>query len=591
MLGLIETYSLLPYEVVHFAKIVGKNRYMTNLLSEFPHKSGRRGIHGSMPQSGTIVRWMYVGRVSVAISIFLAASFFFQEIEPAVLLSVSALAVASLLVTGVSVWLTEVRQAELGDTFLYLQIVFDLLLVTVVVRVTDGINSDFASLYILVIVVASLLLPIASSLLVTILAGILYFAVIFWFNQPQLSAALGFQLSVFATVALASSWIARRARVAADQKVVLEQEVKRLRLEAGDILSNLRSGIVSVDSEGYLVFANQAAEKLLGFDAAVAIGKESDEVFKGRAPGLGAVIRGTQEVGVGVQRFETEIVVDSGTFPIGVTTTVLDLPEQQGRSVTAIFSDISDQTRLEALKLRNERLEAVAELSASLAHEIKNPLASIRSSVEQLGGSMQAGEDERFLSQLVVRETDRLSGLLTEFLDFSRVRVTKSTRLRLDVLANSVAAMLRAHPDCASGSEIVVEAEEVALDGDEDLLHRVLFNLILNALQAAVDTARIVVEVREANASEVPAGVGIDCPVLLRVSDNGPGVPHELLTKLFEPFVSGRVGGSGLGLAIVQRAVEAHNGVVLVESTPQAGTTFLIFLPCDDRSEVVREST
>lgn len=564
---------------------------MTKMLSGRSFVVQGGGIRGSVPESGAIMRWVYIGRVSVAIGIFLAASFFFQEIEPGVLLAVSALAVVSLLVTGVSVWFTEVRHVALGDTFLYLQMIFDLALVTVVVQVTDGINSDFASLYILVIVVASLLLPIGSSLLITTLAGILYFAVIFWFNQPQLSAALWLQLSVFAVVAVASSWIARRARLEADQRVVLEQEVSRLKLEAGDILSNLRSGIVSVDDEGYLVFANQAAERLLDFDANDAIGKKSDRILQTKAPGLAGVIRSTQEVGLGVERFETTVTVNDGPFPIGVTTTVLTPPGQGGRSVTAIFSDISDQVRLEELKLRNERLEAVAELSASLAHEIKNPLASIRSSVEQLGNSMQAGEDERFLSRLVVRETDRLSALLTEFLDFSCVRVTQRSRLRLDLLAESVATMLKVHPDCGEGSEIVLETTEVSLDGDEDLLHRVVFNLVLNALQAAGDGARVIVEVREAKPSELPAGVGIQRPVLLKVSDNGPGVPRELLPRLFEPFVSGKVAGSGLGLAIVQRAVEAHGGVVLVDSVWGTGTTFMVFLPCEEKSEMLNVST
>src|SRR5438034_8372125 len=110
------------------------------------------------------------------------------------------------------------------------------------------------------------------------------------------------------------------------------------------------------------------------------------------------------------------------TFPIGVTTTTLDLEPDGAPRVTAIFTDISDSKRLEELHLRAERLEAVAELSSSLAHEIKNPLASIRSSVEQLGRAKRADPDEKFLTSLIVRESDRLSRLLSEFLDFSRVR-------------------------------------------------------------------------------------------------------------------------------------------------------------------------
>ena len=127
-----------------------------------------------------------------------------------------------------------------------------------------------------------------------------------------------------------------------------------------------------------------------------------------------------------VTRGEAAITVNGRTFPIGFTTTTMSADGTPGNmSGTVIFQDISDNKRLEELRLRAERLEAVAELSASLAHEIKNPLASIRSAVEQLGSRARATEDERVLATLIVRESDRLSRLLSEFLDFARVRVTR----------------------------------------------------------------------------------------------------------------------------------------------------------------------
>ncbi len=228
----------------------------------------------------------------------------------------------------------------------------------------------------------------------------------------------------------------------------------------------------------------------------------------------------------------------------------------------------------------------MAELSASLAHEIRNPLASIRSSIEQLAGSSRATEDERVLAGLVLRESDRLSRLLTEFLDFSRVRVAKRERLDVGQVAWKAVEVVRQHPDCPADATVDMRTVPAEVEGDEDLLHRVIANLVLNAVQASGAGAHVVIEVREAHPEDLPRGVVLGPAVLLRVKDDGPGIPLELRERLFEPFVSGRRGGSGLGLAIVQRAVQAHRGVVFVDSVPRAGTTFSVIIPSVGTSEV-----
>jgi signal transduction histidine kinase len=178
-----------------------------------------------------------------------------------------------------------------------------------------------------------------------------------------------------------------------------------------------------------------------------------------------------------------------------------------------------------------------------------------------------------------VRESDRLSRLLSEFLDFARVRATHFIPLDLHSVVVAVVRLIRAHPDCRPDAAITIEGEHTLLEGDEDLLHRVVANLVLNAVQAARGPIRVTVSVAIAQASEIPHGTNLEHAIRLQVRDNGPGIPEEVRERLFQPFVSGRSGGSGLGLAIVQRAVEAHRGLVLVDSGPGSGTTFTIFLP------------
>ena len=233
-----------------------------------------------------------------------------------------------------------------------------------------------------------------------------------------------------------------------------------------------------------------------------------------------------------------------------------------------------------ALHLRAERLEAVAALSASLAHEIRNPLASIRSSVEQLARVSREDPDERVLGDLIVRESDRLSRLLGEFLDFSRVRASHLVTVEVRAVMRGAAQLVREHPDTGPGVEIAVEGEPAEVEADEDLLHRIGANLMLNAAQAMNGAGRIDLLVDQPDPRDLQgASVSeIEYPVRLRVRDNGPGIDPDLMPRLFEPFVTGRPGGSGLGLAIVQRAVVALRGLVTVESAPGEGTTFTILL-------------
>ncbi len=558
---------------------------MGGIVSLAKGEGGLNGSSSAMPSAASLMRWVYVGRLSVASTIFVAASFYFAATPPGVIVTVAVAAVLSLIVTGASVVHTHFRNIAPGPNFFYAQSVFDLGLVTTVVHVTGGVNSDFASLYILVIAVSSVTMPNASSLLITIAAAVLYVADAVLMYPGQLSTAIWLQVGVFVMVALATGYLASRVTVARAAGSELEQEVHRLRLEAGDILRQIGSGVITVDGEGSLVFANEAAERLLEFSGADYLGQYMLDHLEKVSPEIARAIVTTQREGRQRLRFSGSIIGSTKVLPIGVTTTLHESGEDNP-SVTAIFTDISDQIRLEKLNRRQERLEAVAELSASLAHEIKNPLASIRSSVEQLGQSVRADADDRFLSELVVRESDRLSRLLTEFLDFSRVRVAESQPVDLEVVARTAVAVAREHPACPPGAEVTVNGRCHSIPGDEDLLHRVVLNLVLNAVQASNGEAQVRVTLRDTQARDLPSGVALGDSVLLEVADTGPGVPEDLLDRLFDPFVTGREGGTGLGLSVVQRAVEAHGGVVFVDSVTGRGTKFSIFLPRTRRTEV-----
>jgi two-component system sensor histidine kinase PilS (NtrC family) len=200
-----------------------------------------------------------------------------------------------------------------------------------------------------------------------------------------------------------------------------------------------------------------------------------------------------------------------------------------------------------------------------------------------------ASEDDQVLAGLIVRESDRLSRLLSEFLDFARVRASRHESLDLLDVASAAVRMVQAHPDCGPLADVRVEGEPAILEGDEDLLHRVVANLVLNAVQAARgQQVHVTVRVSGIPLAELPNGADFERAVRLQVEDDGPGIPDEIRERIFEPFVSGRPGGSGLGLAIVQRAVDVHRGLVYVDSKLRAGTTFTILLPANALAEELR---
>jgi two-component system sensor histidine kinase PilS (NtrC family) len=263
-----------------------------------------------------------------------------------------------------------------------------------------------------------------------------------------------------------------------------------------------------------------------------------------------------------------------------VSTAVLERSGGEANSATAIFQDITDLERIDELHVRTQRFEAVAALSASLAHEIKNPLASIRSSIEQLSGDSLASDDRSVLERLVLAESDRLSRLLSEFLDYSVMKMGASEEVDLKALVADCISLSKQHPDLAA-VELVTEVDEgpVRVMGDGDLLHRALFNLLLNGAQSAGAGGKVVVALAPATGTRDPRGDGLEYPVRLTVRDSGPGIDAETASRVFDPFFTTKKSGSGLGLAVVHRAVEAHQGVTFVDRAPEGGARFVIFLP------------
>jgi len=525
-----------------------------------------------LPSYPTLVRWLLVGRTGLAITTLIQAALSLSEAPNVAFLAVVAVLLA-LAVTGYGAYIVFVRRQRPGLGFLQSQAAMDLLLVTALVHFAGAQQSGWSALYVLVIAMYALLMPLRSGLVMAVFGSALFLADSI-FAQPGADVAVGLwgQVAVFTTVFVIVAFLGQRLRAAAEEQTQLETELEQVRLEADEILRNIRSGVLTVDGRGSLAFVNPTAEHLLALDSSRHLGRPILDELERRSPELhNAILTGIKR-GRRVARAEGTVHRPGGRpFPIGLSTTTFERESESLPSVTAIFTDISDLQYLQELRVRAERLEAVAALSASLAHEIRNPLASIRSSVEQLARAKRDDPDEQILGELILRESDRLNRLLGEFLDFSRVRADYFRTVNLLSVVSDAARMVREHPDCGPGVDVVVKGKPTLIQGDEDLLQRIVWNLMLNAVQAVKGQGKVTAVIDAPSPGELPRGTEFDQAVRLRVTDDGPGIDPELRDRLFQPFVSGRQGGSGLGLAIVQRAVDAHRGYVMVDSTPGGG--------------------
>jgi two-component system sensor histidine kinase PilS (NtrC family) len=534
-----------------------------------------------MGQMLPVLRWLFMGRIVVATAIFAAALVMWRSASELQTLVATLGLLGTIVVTAGGVWWMIVKRRLPGSNFLYGQILFDTLLVTAIVHIThDPANatlSPYAPLYIFVIAAAALLLPLPGGMLIGALASLLYFADVLLVDVVSMAALL--QVVLFGLVAIATAALGDRLRRAGRALGAAESELRQLRLDVNEMLGAIDTGLVTVDGEGRLSHWNEAAVGLLSLNCRDWRSRSVLDELDRCAPGLGTVLRRTLTTRQPVHRYELRLARPDGDRHLSVRTTVL---ERAGVPwVTAVLQDVTEGKQVEDLLRRAERLQAVAELGASLAHEIRNPLAAIRSAVEQIAGERVTSADRQALRRLVVVESDRLSRLLSEFMEFSRMEMHRWSPVDLGALTRDAIELVSQHPDRPPRAEIELLAPtaSIQVDGDRDLLHRAVFNLILNAVQQSGPEGRVSVDVARVEAAELPSSVQLDAPVRLRVTDSGPGVREEDAQRVFDPFYSTRAGGTGLGLALVHRAVEAHQGAILVDGAEGSGACFTVYLP------------
>jgi two-component system sensor histidine kinase PilS (NtrC family) len=486
------------------------------------------------------------------------------------------------------------------------QIICELVVVSQIVLHTGGMRSPSFYLYLTTIISAAVTYRLVGTLLVASAATMAYVMVIWtdaghglslllpseWLGTVrQLSDEDFFtvfvRLCIFYLCAFIGGYLAERLSSNDEVLAHATEALKEAKLETGDILKHLNSGILTIDPAGRIVYFNRAAEEILGLSERRVRGRPLHDAFDGRFPELTDRL----ETVLHSQKMDTrnELVIhrrDGTKIPIGLSTSVLAGPESQIRGVIGIFQDLTEPKRLEEKLRAKDRMAAVGELSAAIAHEIRNPLAAISGSVEVLRNELKLDGENRRLLGLIIKESERLNKILTDFLLYARIRPTVTGRVNVSPVVDDVLEIARRH---FQGRHVALRTHQpdrsLAVQADADHLKEMLINLVFNAVEAVEDSdGSVAVSVEVPDALPIGQKTGGDTRdpagwVAVAVRDNGGGIPEGVRERLFEPFVSSKPLGTGLGLAITSRLVDNVGGAIAVESHPGKGTTFTILLP------------
>ncbi len=470
----------------------------------------------------------------------------------------------------------------------YLQTSVDILLVTVLTHLTGGIDSGFSLLYHLTIISSSIILYRRGGYLSASLSSILYGAMLdmqyynvlgFVRSQNFTAVQVLFQVFInmlsFYTVGLLSGYLSERLRKTRKELREKSMDLEDLRVLQDHILRSVGSGIVTMDLQGNIASWNPAAEHITGYRYEEIKGRWQ-EVFGDSIKGL---FGHTDSLKARPFRFNGQILKkDGSTALLGMTASLLKDDTNFVRGIILIFQDITKLVEMEDRVRMKERLATVGSLAAGIAHEIRNPLASLSGSIQVLQGELDLHGDNKQLMDIVVRETDRLNTIIMEFLEYARLKNAQNEHIDLSPVLDETIMLLKNCKDFTGDIRITHQVDpRVVIKGDSQRLRQVFWNLLINACQAMPQGGEIMVTARPfPDLSEDTDWCEIT------IADTGQGIAREDRDKIFNPFYTTKTGGTGLGLAIVYRIIEDHRGTITVDSVPGKGTQFSIRLPVSE---------
>lgn len=480
----------------------------------------------------------------------------------------------------------------------WVQFTGDILFAAAIVLVTGGSDSVFTFFFSLVIIGGAIVLfrpgalylaTLSSTLVLTI--GLIEIGVLPWgglleeyrlaflpvdevlspiqqvdsFYHMVYNASIN--IVAFYGVAILAAWLSEQLRRSADQIQTQAERLEELRALHHHIVSSVPTGIASIGTGRRITFFNRAAESITGISAAEATGKDVTTLFRD----LRFVLENPHKL-TGVSREESLVVLGRRRIYLGWSLSPITDAGGAHIGQTFMFQDITRVKELEQSMHRGRKMAAIGELSAAIAHEIRNPLAAISGSIQLLQSNVALDADDKRLMEIVLRETEQLNSWITDFLDYSRPPPVDRRPMDLNQLVNDALTVFR-QDSAYAGIELRCANDQIMpVLADRSCMKQVIWNLLHNAAHAMSGGGAIDVRIIAHTAGSRPT-------VELQIEDQGDGIAPDQLERIFEPFYTTRARGTGLGLAVVHRIVQDHDGHILVDTEVGRGTNFRIVLP------------
>jgi two-component system sensor histidine kinase PilS (NtrC family) len=467
-----------------------------------------------------------------------------------------------------------IRTIAAFTIFAYTQIVIDIIAEIILVYITGGIGSWFTFTFLLSIISSSIILNRRASYSAASICSVLYGLLIefqFYYQMPPapetIFSAQYFLYNVFThilafyIVAFLSGNLAERLHIAIQTLQQKETYIDHLKAVSKDIIESMPSGIFTTDLNWGIATFNNSAQKITGKSHADVIGKTPQDIF----PFI-------KDLKSPIERVEGQMENNGSTIYIGIRLSPLKNSDGVPIGMIGIFQDLTQVKAMEAEMRKKEKWAFIGELSALIAHELRNPLASLKASVEMLREKKVSGQHAEQLMKIAITEMDRLDGIVTDFLIYAKPQQPSKDSVDIHHSLRDLTALLQNSAEDKGNCMISGEFDgKLFVTADSKQLQQVFWNLGINAVEALSDSGEVTISTEQRNNT---------VEVVFR--DTGVGVDRSDMEKIFYPFFTTKEKGTGLGLAIAQRIVEEHGGRIKVESLGiGSGTTFRVILPRD----------
>ena len=531
--------------------------------------------------------WMIGGRAA-AITILLGSAILIQIKAPGSFAIDPFFALIGITYFLTAVWALTLPLVDRHPWLVDVQVACDALIVSAIVQVTGGVGSYFSSLYTLPIIAASTVQSWRGGLMVSVLSSVIYIGlVVAQYQAPEVlsftalpellppwrMATFTVGLNVFGFMAVAglSGYLAEGLRRTGVQLEQASNQLADLQAFNQHVIDSLKSGLATTDMTGRLLTFNHAAESITGIKAVDAVGKSALDVLQ--LPEPYRALFQSIEKHAALVRYEYMYHPPVGKdIEIGISSSPLVTPRGESGFIFT-FRDVTDARRRDREARVQQRLAAVGEMAAGIAHEIRNPLASMAGSIQILRDELPLTDEQSQLMDIVLRESDRLNDTIKSFLAYARPQRTALADVDVRRVVSDTARLLENSPEAGERHviDVSVPADAVIYRADEAQLRQIVWNLATNGLRAMADGGHLslAVDVRERE-------------VVLSVRDEGVGIAPEDMDGIFQPFRAGFVRGTGLGLSIVHRIASDYGGEVRVSSQKGHGTLVEVALPVRD---------